>query len=38
MNENMLHEILENNNEKAIIENLGGNVQLGKSIHVCIIR
>lgn len=37
MNEATLHEILENNTEKAIIEELGGNVQLGKMVHVCII-
>lgn len=37
MNENRLYEILENNSEKAIIELLWGDVQLGKRIHACII-
>ena len=37
IDENRIYEILENNNEKAIIELLWGDVQLGKRIHACII-
>ena len=37
MNEDALYEILENNNEKTIIEELGGDVQLGKKVQACII-
>jgi hypothetical protein len=37
MDENRIYEILENNNEKAIIELLWGDVQLGKRVHACII-
>ena len=37
MNEDTLYEILENNNEKTIIEQLGGDVQLGKKVQACII-
>ena len=37
INEDKLYKILEENNEKAIIELLWGDVQLGKRIHACII-
>lgn len=36
-NEDELYKILENNDQKSIIELLWGDVQLGKRIHACII-